>query len=741
MSDLIAKKLKKYLLLISILFFISIWAHLIYLYLYDWAESEAIEWWTVSEALIWTFPHFNPLIPSDDHNSYINRLLYRSMLEYSTETWTLESDLVNCNLDNLLYIECILQNNLSWSDGSPITTDDIKATLNVIKQTKVNPIIASQLDNITIEASEDSISFSMTKKDINILYIFLQPILPAKLIESLDTENIDGKFSEIWAIYSGRFRLININQDETIGVTKLTLGKNESYFDNDMYLEFLILNLYQNEAHFLRNRNSFNIFNDKDGLIWWSLPRLSPYEYTLSQFTSTFFNSEKLGPEMRKKIISSLNRDEIVESIWWSRVISANNPFLSEESIDPTNSSFDIWKYLATKDYLSKTEILKKSTRILTPIEEEKIISQEAEIKKLNTKIQTQLDYVISPDIQKYNFISEDNILIKGIVDEGVDSVYINDYKLEGFSEWDENFFYRLSESYDSITPWENSYKIYFWKGKEKIFVEEFVYIYNTDLEALNEIKESFFTTETATIDTEGSGTWASAQSEINNNQEEAQTSINSADIAKIEALDDRFYYNSDLEAFSLDLVYSEADNEQTIAANLIAAQIQSLWLQVNLKSLSLWDITTGLRNESLSYDMLLLWINLWFLESDIFPYFHSSQVQNGYNISNFKKLSLDILLEELKSNNLSITKQNELKTKILDILAEENILYTLYTPRVQLLIDKNIKNFNLPSHLPDSNYRYFALLGSYLSEKKMINAEGKSLSWFTTYILKMLLK
>lgn len=145
----------------------------------------------MSEAIIGSFPLFNPLVPNSDHNAYINGLLYRSMMEYSTVSGTFETDLVSCNTENLLYIQCTLENNLTWSDGSEITPEDIKATLSIISQTKVNPIIASLLEGTTIETTKDSISFSNVSKDINFLQIFLQPILPASVVERLDTSNIE----------------------------------------------------------------------------------------------------------------------------------------------------------------------------------------------------------------------------------------------------------------------------------------------------------------------------------------------------------------------------------------------------------------------------------------------------------------------------------------------------------------------------------------------------------------------
>ncbi len=255
-------------------------------------------------------------------------------MQYSPKTGTLESDLASCNLENLLYIECVLENNLEWSNDTPISPVDIEATLNIIRETKVNPILASLLENTQIEIQENTIVFKNTSKDVNFLQVFLQPILPKSVVETLNSENIDGKFSEN-GIYSGRFILTSISQDETVGITKITLGKNEKYFGNTMYIQFLILNLFRDEDHFLKNKNSFNIFNDKDALIGDSIPRLQVFEYTLSQFVGTFFNTETLSYDMRAFLSNALNRDDIIDAVGSAKVLPAYNPFLSETSLDP----------------------------------------------------------------------------------------------------------------------------------------------------------------------------------------------------------------------------------------------------------------------------------------------------------------------------------------------------------------------------------------------------------------------
>lgn len=738
MSELIVKKLKKYVLYISTVFFVWIGIHLVYWYLYEWATSEPMQWWTVSEAIIGNFPHFNPLVPSNDHNAYINGLLYRSMLQYSTQTENFESDLVSCNLDNLLYIECVIENNLTWSNGEEITTGDIKATLDIISETKVNPNLAALLKDSLIETTSDSISFKNTNKDINFLEIFLQPILPQSVIERLDTQNIDGKFSEIWGIYSGRFVLTNISQDKTVGITKLTLWRNSHYFGNDMYINFLILNLFRDEAHFLKNKNSFNIFNDSDSIIGNSIPRLNNFEYTLSQFGAAFLNTQTLSKDLRWFLSHRINREEIVSTLWFQKVIPAYNPFLTDIIIDSDSGNFSIEEYLNTQGYYSKKELLKTVLAVRKQLEEKQISGETTaqEIPKIE-KNQDTLNYVTSPSNRKYNFVSQDNILIQWVVDDWVDAVFINNYKLSGFTPWDTVFYYRLLEAYDSIKPGENSYTVYFEKNRELEEKETFFYIYETDTEKLNTLQTSYF--DISQEVTPENWTWSILTwSTLEWVTTEINTEVDTALTAKqVEALSDKYFYNSLWNPFEINIVFTQTSSEMQLTAEKIREQFEGAGISSNIIELSLWDITSGLRNDSLTYDILLIGIDLKYFKSNVYQHFHSDEIKNWYNFSNFELFGLDILLEELKSNNLSTTKREELEAKILSILRQEHTLKVLYTPKTQLLVDKNIKNFSLPVHLPDVKHRYFPLLDAYLSEKKIISTEEKSFVWFFSYLLK----
>ncbi len=736
MNKDIIKKLEKYLFYISILFSITILIHLIYIYLYKDFKEVPIKWWTISEAIIWDFPHFNPLIASNDYNKYINHILYRSLLKYDLNEKTIVSDLANCDISNLLYIECYLENNINWSNWESITTEDIISTFNILKESDINPIASSLLKDITIEWKDWIIKFSSTKKDINILNLFFQPILPKKIIDSLSIEEISWKLPPIKGIYSWKYKIWSIDQNETMWITKIILDKNNNYFKNDVYINKIILKIFNSKNHFLKNQNSINIFNDKDNILWDSIPRLKVFNYNLPQFVWVFLNEEKLkSKNLRSIIFDNINRKEIIEKLGIWNVKEIINPFLNDTDISAKKIEKTIASILKEQWYLTKQELINKN---ITK-NKNKLYSDEIKIHVKPKLKQEDLNYIISPITNKYNFVNEDNILLKWKTNDiEVEFVYVNDYKLKWFKKEDKFFYYRLKEeNYETIKEWKNSYRIYFEKNWKKEFKEELFVYYYKDEEKLNKVKKDLIeennniTTNEKTIiyDRE----WENEEKSVTNT---GNILINKEDLEKLEP---NYYYNNNLEPFLLNIIYIESDNNIKKTVNIVKSQLENIWIKIQLFPISMSALTEWLRNDSLNYDMIIIWVNMWYFDFNIFPYFHSSQVKWWYNFSNFKKLSLDIKLEQLKSNNLSKTKILEIEEMILDILRNEQIIKTLYSPNLKLLIDQNIKNYKLDWYLPENIYRFDSLEKSYISKKKIINFKTKWILDFFSFIFNSL--
>jgi len=721
-------KLKKYLFLISILFLVISLSHLVYTFLYNDSKVVPIKWWTVSEWLIWSFPSLNPLRPLTGNNKYIVNLLYRSLLKYDSNQNKIVSDLASCDIENLKQIECYLKDNIFWSNWEPITTEDIISTYTLLQNTWVNKITSSLLEWTTIEQNNNTIIFKNEKRDINFLNIFFQPILSKDTIDSIGNDTIFWDFPTQEQIYSWDFVISNISSDLTLWITKIFLTRNE--YNNNWNISKLIIKLFPNTNSLLQNKEVVNIFNDSRNIIWDSIPRLESHKYTLPQYVALFININNIkNVELRNYIFNKINTSNLITLIWKENFEKVNNPYLTNKSIEKELNNKNFEKILWSIWYIKKSKIISNylpSTNTYSNeanIKENKEISLDIKDEDLTIdKFQVDSKYIIEPQyVDKYNFVTKDDILLQWNAWKGVDAIYINDYKLANFKSNSSKFYYRLKLSYNTIKEWINSYKIIFEENWEKKLKEEIFFVYSKDKNKLEEYKKELIKNLYIKEKEEKEKLLeATIKVEIDKNK-----------LSKLSNLDEQYYYNDDLEKYTLNLYYISTEKELEDSAFFIKNSLLEIWIDVELFPITLNDLSKVLADKN-QYDMILTWVNLWYFDYNIFPYFHSSQVKNWYNFSNIKKTSLDILLEDLKSETKNNDEVEKIKNKILDILKKEQVVKTLYTPKINLLIDRNIKNINLPKKLSNKDERKNIYNTIYIKEEKIIKFENK---WFFNFI------
>lgn len=98
-------------------------------------------------------------------------------MRFDSEENKFVPDIASCDIASLTQIECFLQNDVKWSNGTDITTQDIITTFETLQKSGVNPIVSSLLSETTFEAKDRTIIFKNAKADINFLNILLQPIV------------------------------------------------------------------------------------------------------------------------------------------------------------------------------------------------------------------------------------------------------------------------------------------------------------------------------------------------------------------------------------------------------------------------------------------------------------------------------------------------------------------------------------------------------------------------------------
>ena len=776
----IAQRLKKYLFLISIIFVVLTTSHLIYSYIYSDAKETAIKWWSISEALIGQTPSLNPLKNSSANDQYINSIVYRSLLKYDVKSKTIKPDLAKCDTRNLLKIECFLQTNIKWSNWDEISADDIIATFKTLKDSKVNPIMNSLLKNTTIEKTKTSIIFTNTKKDINILKIFFQPIVSQKILNIISQKEIEWNFSISSWIYSWKYKVTNILKEETSNITTVTLEKNTSYYKNNVYIDTIIFRVFPDFSNFLKNKNSINIFNDKNNLIAWSVPKLGEHKYSLPQYVSLFTNTRNItNNDFRKLILSEINKDEIIKELWEKNFKKIKNPYLSDIYVKETNSNKTFKNILNKKWYYSLEDLEiklkqslekeKNSNSSWSLIKQINNISWESKIKEgspiipdsFNNKekielnsaeekiINSKSNIIFSPSwVDKYNFVSRNDYLLKWKTKPNTTEVYINDYKLKSFTPHSNEFAYRISEKSWNFNTWDNNYKIYFVIDWKKELQEEINFYRDSNKEKLKKAEKDFFENKKEITNNIKTSTWEKLENKNNiikkidkniiYTKSEKYKKIEEK-IKKLKTLDKKYFYNEKLEKYNLELYYVSNKIDIWKTAKYISDKLSEKWIKVSLREISTKDLNWLILEWKKNYDLLLTWVNLSYFDFNIYPYYHSSQIEKWYNFSNFRKLDLDIVLEELKSKILPDDKKLLLEKKVLNIIKENNLSKTLYTPLLSNLVDKNIKWYSLSKEIPEDFYRFEPIYKSYVNEDKKAITDNKGFLWYIKFLINTL--
>lgn len=702
-------RLKKYLFLISMFFSFVIWWHIIYVYLYDEAKEFPVEWWSISEGIIWDFPHLNPLLMSSDYDKNIIYLLYRSLLSFDYTKNELTSDLANCNIKNLWYIECFLKDDIYWSNGEKITADDVIATYNILKNSDINNTLWALIKNTTIENRAWVITFSNKVKDINFITALFQPIVSKNVLDNIGNKELYGKFNPIDGVYSWPYIIETVSYDDSLWIQKLILTKNSFYKEKEILIWKYIYKIFKDQNHFLKHKDLMNVFFDKNRIIGDTLPRLAKNSYFLNQYNAVFINEERIkSTELRNFILGKIDVNNIVKNLWKSYK-EVNSIFLNADS----SQKYEI-KNSNIENIIKETWYYKKDYLANIIVEEN---NKKQEVEKI---VNNDLSYIISPVNKKYSFSSENNILIEWKINsKSPDEIYINEYKLSAYKKWESSFYYRLRTDFNNMSAWVNNYKVYFITNGKKELIEEFIITYSSDKEKLKKLEEEF-------------------NKKLTESQNKETINIDEGNKQKILALKDNAFYDKALNKLVFRIYYIENREELISVVNIIKNLLESYSIWIEALPISISDLNKKITSEEKDYDMIVVGLDLWYFPFQIYPYFHSSQAKWWYNFSNIKNLNLDILLEELKSNVLWKEKTKELETKANEILLEKQVVRPIYTKESSVLIDNNIKNFSLTNNVASDLAVMDALLGSYVSSEKNIDFSQKSFWGFITFIKKV---
>lgn len=199
---------------------------------YWYSDSYATETYenggTYTEATLGEVKTLNPLFANSNSEKTISKLLFSSLSQndYSGHSgYGLAKSIKTTDNGKTWVVK--LRDNLKWSDGEPLTNDDVIFTANLIKNPLLNSNYSSNLSGVSVKENDDkTITFGLSTSNVYFAAALDFPILPKHILEGVSPELIlEHNFSSK-PIGSGPYVY---NHTQSIG----NLGEKVVYFQSN----------------------------------------------------------------------------------------------------------------------------------------------------------------------------------------------------------------------------------------------------------------------------------------------------------------------------------------------------------------------------------------------------------------------------------------------------------------------------------------------------------------------------
>jgi peptide/nickel transport system substrate-binding protein len=296
-----------------------------------------------TEALVGSFGRLNPLLDlNNPADRDVDRLLFSSLLRFDSlgipqpdlaESWGVSADGTIYNLT--------LRSNATWQDGTPVTSDDVLFTINLLRsEYSAFPADVHTLwDNVEItRINDNNIKFTLTEPFVPFLDYLTFGILPKHLLESVPADQLVNVDFNLSPVGSGPYKFDHLTVDKG-QITGVVLTVSDKYYGQVPFVQQIVFRYYQNVQSALdayRVGEVLGISQLTPDVIAsaCSEPNLSCYSSRMPRLTLVLFNlgDSKLpffqDKKVRQALMLGLNRQWIVDRILQGQGIVADSPLL-----------------------------------------------------------------------------------------------------------------------------------------------------------------------------------------------------------------------------------------------------------------------------------------------------------------------------------------------------------------------------------------------------------------------------
>ncbi len=249
----------------------------------------------------------NPVYASSETERDVVQLLFEGLLTHTSDG-ELTPELATgytVNEDRTQYT-FTLRRNARWSDGDPITAEDIVWTISVLKDPAYQTGRIAEWLNVTAEKlGPYRVRFTLEEPYYAFPELATTKILPKHIWQDVPPQNFHLSPYNVRPVTSGPYTVKDIAQDDLGFITEMDLAPNPHYYGEGPYITDVALRFFDSRKKLLEASSELDGFSTAAPLLQ-QPKRLTEYTAHMPRYFALFFNQESAKPLVNKSVRNAI---------------------------------------------------------------------------------------------------------------------------------------------------------------------------------------------------------------------------------------------------------------------------------------------------------------------------------------------------------------------------------------------------------------------------------------------------
>jgi len=301
-------------------------------------------------------PQFiNPVYGSSDADRDIIELVFSGLMKYNDEG-EIVPDLAQEYkvLEGGKVYEFKLKDNIFWSDGEKITSDDVVFTVKTIQNPEIkSPFFADWLGVEVEKIDSQRVKFKLKSPYGPFLERATLKIIPKHIWKDVSAKNFPLVSFNLEPVGSGPYQFLNLSRNDKGQVSSLDLVANRKYYGGVPHISQISFRFFDSQDDLIKAINSGQV---SGGVLTKPVKitnedKWNKFRFLLPRYFAVFFNPQKAkffsDKQVRKALNWATDKKEILEKVIDNQGEVVNSPLLPHIygfKSPSTTYSFDLEK-------------------------------------------------------------------------------------------------------------------------------------------------------------------------------------------------------------------------------------------------------------------------------------------------------------------------------------------------------------------------------------------------------------